>query len=985
MDETRPLPPDDPSEETGTVAGTKLGRYVLVRRIGAGGCGEVFVAYDPVLDRRLALKVLFGEGSSAWAREARMLAKVDHTHVVTVHDAGVHEGRGYLATELIDGPDLEGWLEQHQTRPVPEELLALLVPIAEALGSAHARGIVHGDVKPANILVAPEGARITDFGVARAIDRDKHDHDGLWAGTPAYMAPEQLEGHPSDERTDQYAFCLTLWEALFGSPTFESDTTAAGTNVARGKTAITSPGATGPASIVALADARRNPPANAPKLRGLDAAVGQALLRGLHPDPDQRFPSMAALVEALTVAPARRRMRRWTAAGVVGVAGLMSAGLYSATHDRDVCSGADDALAPVWNPAKRAAVVAALDAVPLPIAAAEARATARALDEYAQSWTAQHTQICQATAVRKEQSEAMLDLQMRCMFRARKELDAAVSVLLAPDPKVLKNAERLVAGIDDPTSCLDIDRLEAGDTTPVPKGRESEVEDVRDSLIEAESLQTAGRFTEARDAAEAATRRAREIDYPPVLARALLRLGYGHLETSNPKAAGAALEEALDLGLQHGPTEVGIEAASVLAYWASTGKAGASAGEAYAQAGLALIRKHDPGSQLHAGVLTNLGVVRSRQSRYDEARALFQRAHDMLEDRLGPNHFRVIDMLDNLALVDMERREMGSARDVFEQSLKLRQDVYGDEHFSTVLPLSNLGQVHSYVGEYEQAAEYYGRAIALGTASFGSEDPQVAGDLVGLANIESKQGDPEAAAKHVDRAIEIYRAAYGDEHSSIADALIIRGQLHFLQGDYAAAEPIYAEALRITKATMEPTHPQVAVCTERVALANTGLKRWEKAEAMFTESIAAFDAAGLVASAKATSLGQRGSVRVELGRFDDAADDLAAAAKLQRDREGPAYPDDILTYNALASVLVQVGRLDEAREAYGWSLELAETIDPFPPDLADARAGLAMLDYADAPAKAHAQLKTQLEIIEAAGPDYETTATNIRAFLADPR
>jgi len=983
MDETRPLPDDDGSEETQNVAGATLGRYVLVRRIGAGGCGEVFAAYDPVLDRRLALKVLFGEGSMAWAREARMLAKVDHPHVVTVFDAGVHEGKGFLATALVDGPDLQAWLEEQDERPAASALLDLLVPIAEALAAAHASGIVHGDVKPANILVASDGARITDFGVARAIDRDKDD-EGRWAGTPAYMAPEQLEGDPSDERTDQYAFCLTLWETLFGAPTFPGDTTAVASGAPQSDTAVTPPRATGPASIVALADARRTPPQAAPSTPGLDLAVGEALLRGLQPDPRERFPSMGALIEALTILPKRKRQRRRTVAGALGVTGLVTAGALLQPTSDATCTGASEAMESVWSPSARAQVVASLESVDVPIAAEQAQTIAKALDAYAASWVSGHTEICEATAVRKEQSEALLDVRMSCMRRAKKEFAAAIDVLHDADATVLKNAERLLAGARPTSSCIEAEP-DADGVEAVPQELKEQVDAVRDRLVEAESLQRAGRHREAKAIAEDATLVARELGYAPLIARASLRRGYAYLETAEPVAAGQALEEALELGLEHGPTLVGIEAASVLAYWASTGKAGASAGEAYANAGLSLIRKHAPGSSLHAGVLTNLGVVRSRQSRYEDARALFEQAHDMLEAELGPTHFRVLDMLDNLASVDMERRDMESARTVFEQSLALRQETYGENHFSTVLPLSNLGQVHSYVGQFEKASEYYHRAIELGVATLGDRDVGVAGDLVGLANVESKLGDIDGAGKHVDQALEVYRAAYGNEHPRVADALIVRGQLHFLQGDYAAAEPVYAEALRISKATLEPTHPQIAVCTERVALANTGLQRWAKAEEMFTEAIAAFDAAGLLPSTKATSLGQRGSVRMELGRLEDAATDLAAAAQLQREREGPAYPDDILTYNALGDVLRKLDRNEEAREAYGWSTAMSELPGLFPPDLANARAGLAMLDYASSPDKARAELTAQLEVLDAAGPDYASTAEELRAFLANPK
>lgn len=271
-----------------------LGRYVLVRRIGDGGMGLILQAHDPQLDRELAIKIVrphaTHEDSGEHARllaEARTAARLSHPNVVTIYDVGLHEGRVFVAMELVRGPSLRRWMQQERTT---HECLQVMVQAGRGLAAAHAAGLVHRDFKPGNVLVGDDGrVRVVDFGLARpnAMGPEEagtapeggsilHTATGVVAGTPAYMAPEQWIGGSTDPRTDQFSFCLCLYEALFGTRPFVAE------SIAEMRETVLS----GPLCFPAAAD--ELPP-------GLRAA----LERGLAHRKEERFESMNALLDAL--------------------------------------------------------------------------------------------------------------------------------------------------------------------------------------------------------------------------------------------------------------------------------------------------------------------------------------------------------------------------------------------------------------------------------------------------------------------------------------------------------------------------------------------------------------------------------------------------------------------------------------------------------------------------------------------------------------
>ena len=350
----------------------RLGRYELREHVGSGAMGSVFLGRDADLERDVAVKVL-GRGGDAerirarLLREARAMAKLRHPNVVAVYEAGVIDERAFIAMEYVDGTTLRTWLGQPHSH---QEILAAFRQAAEGLAAAHAAGVVHRDFKPDNALVGADGrVQVTDFGVAHAFDADEpragrqeapaaaeqpatRGTDLSRAGTPRYMAPEQFDGAQIDGRTDQFAFCVALFEALYGAPPFEGE------------------------SLAELAEAaRRGAPTLPADRRGVPRHLEEALVRGMSADPGDRFATMGALVDAFEP-PRPSSWPLWAA-----VAAALSLGavlLVSLVEDESPVSAASSASAeaapaPPFR-ASAASAAAAIDPAAIEMAAALAEA-----------------------------------------------------------------------------------------------------------------------------------------------------------------------------------------------------------------------------------------------------------------------------------------------------------------------------------------------------------------------------------------------------------------------------------------------------------------------------------------------------------------------------------------------------------------------------------------------------------------------------------
>jgi tetratricopeptide (TPR) repeat protein len=841
--------------------GDVVGRYVILDRLGAGGMGVVHGAYDPDLDRKLALKLLHAhdngsepiEAQRRLLREAQAMAKLNHPNVVAIHDVGEHRGRVFLAMEFVAGQTLRTWSKGKSWR----EIVSVYLAAARGLAAAHAHELVHRDFKPDNVLVGDDGrVCVADFGLARSsgveqlqaampeaahvettsrlettlasrasgasgASGDSVTQQGALVGTPAYMAPEQFLGRPTTAAADQFSFCVSLYESLYGTRPF-----AAGNNAAL-------------ALEVIEGRVRPPPSGTVPKW------VRKIVMRGLAVDPEQRFASMDALAVALASDPVVRRRR---AVGGLVIA-CLAAGAWFAVREQPSsaaapCQDMRRHLEGAWDLSTRTELERALLETDAPLAAETWPRVARNLDDYAQAWVAGRIDACEATRVRGEQSEALMDQRMACLDARLEELAALVEVLRHADARIVDRAVVASASLSGLDRCADVEALLAevpAPEDPVIAGRAIEL---RGDLAEIKALRFAGQIDEALVRAEQAVAIASELGHPATLARALLQRGDVQLYGDKPAEAEVSLIDAFRIAIEQGDAEVaatssallvrllgqqlarfdearvwGIEAlalaqrqgdldARTLALTA-VGLSEDAAGDheqarARFEAALELHQSREPPSEVGLGVAhNNLGNVAQAQTDFARARRDHERALELWRSALGPHHPYVADALNNLGVDARGAGQLDDARAFYEQALEIRRIASGPQHPSLAPILNNLGSVANSERDFAMARDYFERALAIVEKVQGATHPNVGRILGNLAAVALAQGEIEAALEYVDRSLTILDASLGPENPSQAFGLTSKGHALILLGRPAQAIAALERALELR--TKNPT------------------------------------------------------------------------------------------------------------------------------------------------------------------------------------
>jgi tRNA A-37 threonylcarbamoyl transferase component Bud32/tetratricopeptide (TPR) repeat protein len=631
-------------------AGAWIGRYMVLSRLGAGAMGVVYAAYDPELDRKVAIKVMQPRRADSRAsqarflREARAMARLSHPGVVPIYDVGTVGDDVFLAMELVDGQDAQRWLDD--TRPSWRSALGALLVAGRGLAAAHAAGIVHRDVKPANVMVGRDGrARVTDFGLARsggsddtrALDlgamplmRDPSPtRTGAVLGTPAYMAPEQQRGEPAEAAADQFSFCVLLYEAVYGQRPYgitDDDATALG--------ALARDASTG----------RVRPP---PPGTRVPVWLRRILLRGLAATPAARWPSMDALLDAIEQAPRRRRRPLLLAGGAMAIVASVAAGTM-AIDEPPSCSDGRARLEATWSSADRSAALTRITGIGAYGRALAPRLSSQ-IDAFEVRWRSGYREACEAHR-RGAHSAELLDRRVACLERARAALSALPALATDAADTGLPQLAVAVRSLPEPAECADLDALLADAARP-PAALASRVDALEGDVERARILIAGGRYAEARDAAEAVVTAARELGDRPLLARALLTAGRAaiHASDSDRPGAGPTLAEASALALEVDDASLAVEA------WAWRALALGVAGVPDAVAGQDLIR----GLSAQTGVTplarsilhSHLGTVALARGLLDEARAQFARALAEPSAATGPDKVERLAVRSNLALV----------------------------------------------------------------------------------------------------------------------------------------------------------------------------------------------------------------------------------------------------------------------------------------------------------------------------------------------
>ncbi|MBC8072347.1 MAG: serine/threonine protein kinase, partial [Deltaproteobacteria bacterium] len=748
--------------------GESVGRYVIVDRIGAGAMGVVHSAYDPDLDRRIALKLLAQASTSGidrMVREAQAAAKVVHPNVVAVHDVGAHGARMFVAMELVEGQSLAQWLEQaaHPWR----EVLAMLIQAGRGLAAAHAVGIVHRDFKPDNVLVGRDGrARVADFGLARAIDRGSLDGEspsgspstlisgalqltatGALLGTPAYMAPEQHLRAPCDARTDQFSFCVATWEALWGRRPFRGD------------------------SLHALALAVTEGHIEMPEdLRGVTTRVRQVLQRGLATAPEDRFASMDELLDALALAQQPRRRGLWIGLGVAVVAGTIGlAALRDDVAVVDPCAPEASPGAQVWNEDARAQLTTAFAATAVPFAADVARSLVTRFDRRVERWSEQWVEVCRAT--HDEHTAAadrpLLERRQACLDDRQRELVVALELLNAADAKIVQQAFEVAGGVRDVDRCIDEAALRRR-LDPPPAELMLEVAEIRADIERAIVVNRAGRVSDAEGMLDAIEPRAQATGWPPITVE--LEAARSTLARSDtaPRVEIPRLRVAFDRALETGDDLGAVNFATELAW--QIGYRDHKSEEALAWLGTAgaLLRRAGGDWLLEVHALNNEAVIRADAQQFDQAETLFDRALALTMEH-DPDGLRPLQLRANLAAFIASRGDNERALSLLLESLEGYRKLLGDAHPRVADIAGNVAINYLRMGDIDQSREYLVLASEIQDKTLPADHTAREAVLSARSDVEYLDGNVDTAVALMRRVDAIRTASYGENSGRVVD------------------------------------------------------------------------------------------------------------------------------------------------------------------------------------------------------------------------
>lgn len=853
--------PGNPSDPISLVPGEKVGRYVLLDELGVGGMGVVFSAYDPELDRKVALKLLRTAGNdearARLFREAQTLARLAHPNVVGVHDVGVQGNEVFVAMEFVPGVTLRALFKDEKAW---ERRLEALVGAGRGLAAAHEVGIVHRDFKPDNVLVAKSGlSRVLDFGLARAfletpkdaaraLDRPVsvatssssaiHSILGSVSGTPGYMAPEQYRGRETDARTDQFAFGICLYEALYGARPFSGGTL--------GELATsTEAGVTEPPSGV----------------KGPPRWLWPHVRRALSPLPADRFPSMEALLEAITPRPPRRAAPLVAAGAVALALGLVAVVLGKAQFDaRSVCDAAG-----VKAPWERERLSTRFQTSTLPYAADAWRSTSRALDSYADALALQGQLACRAARIEHRDSDALYDARRLCLARRRAAFTALVEVLSSGGETVIAKAPEAAGKLPLVSDCADEAKVLSAVPEPTPSQAPA-VSSLRAALSRAQALESTALYAEGVTLLREQLPLAESAGHRPTLAALLVALGSLERQAGEGKAAETTLKRAMQEALASNDREsialaclhlaqtIGdtlgrpLEAMPYTA-WAQgaldalpgsellqslkdlvTGNLYVTAGDA-TEAEKSLrrsyeLRKKKLGERhLDTGIaLASIGIALFHQSKYDESIEASTTALGIYLEVLGPNHPRVASIHGNLAIVIGTKGDLKGELAHQQLALAINEKALGPEHPAVALTLANLAAVLSPLGRYEDALTANERATAIRKKTLG-EAHYLVGQSLSASAAFLRQLDryPEALEKS-QQSIVVLRKTEADP-SYLASALTGQGSLLRSMKRPSEAVPLLEEAVKILETMGEDVEEtDLAVSRMHLALALTAVK-----------------------------------------------------------------------------------------------------------------------------------------------------------------
>ena len=887
-----------------------IGRYQLGERLGVGGVGTVCRAFDPVLKREVAIKRLNTRGSAVdrarMVREARAMAQLSHPHVARVFDVGIDDdGDVFIAMELVEGSDLKRWLRA-RARPW-RDVLAVFVDAGRGLEAAHVAGMVHRDFKPANVLLSRAGeVRVTDFGIARPTSEGASESNsadlsalsssvsgaqtytatGLVLGTPAYMAPEHLYGGEVDARADQFAFCVSLWEALWGERPFSAD------------------------SYRELAESKAAGAVRAPRDRGrVPASIETALRTGLRTDPSQRFAAMDDLLQALQRArgSTARRASRMAMAGVV----LVGVGaLWAPRAGAPTCEQTARAANAAYSPTARAGVMAAFGEIDLPYAATSRERVDEVLGAYAAELLDARLAACAAPASTNAEDDGRTD----CLESRSRALRATVATLSSVDAETLGRAVPLAQALPAVADCLD--RTAVDETrTPNDAALASAVGLARERLAHGVALHRAGRFAAADTVLSEMVDRANALGYGPLQSQARAAAAAVELSLGRIEAATADGQVAYSLATEHELDATAVRDAVTMAKLEATADPGAAGVDRWLAYAGAAARRHGR-DDLQARV--DLATAEVGNERGDSAAARTAAeaalAWSGAGDTASKSQMRR-RALNELGLACARGADFDCAQTSLERSIRIHEEELGIDHPELATLHNNYATLMVRLGRLEDGRRHFEEAIALTGRAHGARHAAVGTVTGNYAVLLGNLGQTDDALEVLDRADVITALHYGPEHPRRWEALEQRGSILSWGGRYD-------EALAVLEAVVDGYERNCPDDAHRMAsvLNNIGVvhhfeERFDRALEFYARSLEFRRLEfGEMHADNARAHANIGMVQTELGQLDEAVDSFRAAIEIYTQLVSPDHVELLSTRQAMADALRALGRDGDAVE-----------------------------------------------------------------------
>ncbi|MEM9459876.1 MAG: serine/threonine-protein kinase [Myxococcota bacterium] len=803
----------------------RVGRFIVLGSLGRGGMGTVLRAYDETLDRQVALKLMHASRRRRRAqrvrREAQALAQLSHPNVVHVYEIGELDGQLFIAMELVKGETLKEW--QRQRHPW-RACLDVYRQAGRGLAAAHAAGLVHRDFKPSNCIIDPQGrVRVLDFGLARRKedgDEDsQHEDDepplklvdatgdvvastsmlgakltrtGALLGTPAYMAPEQVHRQGVDHRLDQFSFCVSLYEALFGQPPFTRHPMPLLLRMAQGEEVAPTP-----------------PPSGVTVPRWL----WQVIERGLRARPEQRFASMDDLLRELE----RHRGRTWARWALGGLATLsltlaVTRPWSSVESAQAPCRDEDRRVREVWGDEPRAQVSEAILSTELDYAPHTRARVVEQLDDYAQQLGQAYVGACEATMVRHESTADELDARRHCLDQRTQSLSLHVALLSQPDPHYVEKGVELLSTLPRVGRCQTVGPLAPSDATPRTPQDEYALKELRTTLDQARALAVVGKYADGLRLVARAASIADVLGHEGLRAEVLHIRGQLLMEAGQHEDARVQLKAAYEDAVEHGADEIAIAALASLIYTVGVEQAQTRSALWLGSTAEALVARHRPDPTLEAKIHTAIGQVLTVRGDYPAAQEHFQRALRLTEQTRGAGSIAMVEPLDGLAVALRQQGEHEQADQRHRDIIEILTTQLGEQHPGLLAHQKiNLGAALDLQGQDEQARAEYEEALEILEGTSTPDRRKIAhvrtnlgtvlGQLGAAADATDRQQHEQLAraTAELEQAVALWRDRNGPDHPWLAKAHINLGQVLRDRGRHSESLEQYRQALRILR------------------------------------------------------------------------------------------------------------------------------------------------------------------------------------------